>query len=56
LAIAAPMPREPPVTSATFSVNVDICSPGVGDDRFSTSLISIARYVDVPAWQADLAL
>jgi hypothetical protein len=27
LAIAAPMPREPPVTSATLLVNLDIASP-----------------------------
>src|ERR1700734_2609526 len=27
LAIAAPIPREPPVTSATFSANLDMASP-----------------------------
>src|SRR5580692_11383283 len=38
-AIAAPMPREPPVTSATFSVNVDMSSPMVSYARFSASLV-----------------
>src|SRR5580700_5007381 len=38
-AIAAPMPREPPVTSATFSDNVDMSSPMVSYVRFSASLV-----------------
>jgi hypothetical protein len=45
-AIAAPMPREPPVTSATLLVNLDIASPMV----FSNCSF------DVRSLQPDLAL
>jgi LysR substrate binding domain len=34
-AIAAPMPREPPVTSATFSLNLDMGSPLLFCERFT---------------------
>src|SRR5260370_34628933 len=52
-AIAAPMPREPPVTSATFSVNLDMGSPRVFCERFTTPLIQLSDFLsDVPSLQA----
>src|ERR1700731_2516548 len=38
-AIAAPMPREPPVTSATFFSSLDIKSPLLSGERFTIPLI-----------------
>src|SRR5260370_37383739 len=51
--IAAPMPRKPPVTSATFSVNLDMGSPRVFCERFTTPLIQLSDFLsDVPSLQA----
>src|SRR5260370_30898748 len=60
-AIAAPMPREPPVMSATFSFNLDMGSPLLFCERF-TPLIQLTAILlgpvtplsDVPFLQVDL--
>jgi hypothetical protein len=41
LAMAAPMPREPPVMSATFSVNLDMKSPLFSVKQFAIALIQL---------------
>src|SRR5260370_40927849 len=51
--IAAPMPRKPPVTSATFSVNLDMGSHRVFCERFTPPLIQLSDFLsDVPSLQA----
>jgi hypothetical protein len=54
-AIAAPMPREPPVTIATFLVNLCMESPllSVNDSELTDPSVC---YFDVPSLQADLTL
>src|SRR6266478_9796712 len=52
-AIAAPMPREPPVMSATFSFNLDMRSPFLFCERFIASLRHLS---DVAFLQVDLGL
>src|SRR5713101_1641955 len=62
LAIAAPMPREPPVTSATLLANLDIKSPLAFCEQFATPLTQLTAVLlgpvrlilDVPFLRADL--
>jgi hypothetical protein len=62
-AIAAPMPREAPVTSATFPVELDMRSPLVLWERFAAPVIESAASLlgtfsllsDVPSLPVDLA-
>src|SRR5882762_7327466 len=53
-AIAAPIPREPPVTSATFFANLDIKSPLLSGERFATPLIHLTDCVHIRAGQTVL--
>jgi hypothetical protein len=54
-AIAAPMPREPPVTSATFSVNCQHMISYAFCRTIQHFADLIAWYVDVPSLPTDLA-
>jgi hypothetical protein len=56
-AIAAPMPREPPVTSATFFVNLDTESPLVFCEPFTTAWIWVCHNLPVTLrWLSDVSL
>jgi hypothetical protein len=60
LATAAPMPREPPVTSATLLANLDIKSPLTLCEQLPTPLKSCLKFSgflsDVAVVRTDLAL